>query len=62
MTPVERLRTAAPDEDAMRVLQIMGEADVNQVPVVEGRLLTGIVSRADVLRLIQVRRLMAIER
>jgi Zn-dependent protease/CBS domain-containing protein len=62
MTPVERLRSAGPDEDAMRVLQIMGESDVNQVPVMEGRLLTGIVTRADVLRLIQVRRLMAIER
>jgi len=62
MTPVERLRTVSADEDAMRVLQIMGEADVNQVPVVDGRLLVGIVTRGDILRLIQVRRLMAVER
>ena len=62
MTPVERLRTVSPDEDAMRVLQIMSEADVNQVPVVEGRLLYGIVTRADILRMIQVKRAVAVER
>jgi CBS domain-containing protein len=37
-------------------MQIMAEADVNQVPVVEGRLLVGMVFRSDILRLIQVRR------
>ena len=40
-------------------MQIMGEADVNQVPVVEGRQLVGMVSRADILRLIQIRRELA---
>ena len=56
MTPFERLRTVSPGEDARALLQLMGEADVNQVPVVEGRWLMGIVSRADILRLIQLRR------
>ena len=56
MTPFERLHTVSPQEDAMQVLQLMGEADVNQVPVVEGRRLIGIVSRGDILRLIQMRR------
>jgi CBS domain-containing protein len=37
----------------------MGEADVNQVPVVEGRRLVGLVSRSDILRLIQIRRELA---
>lgn len=55
MTPFERLHTVAPQDDAIKVLQLMGQADVNQVPVVDGRLLVGIVSRADILRLIQVR-------
>jgi CBS domain-containing protein len=41
------------------VLQIMGEADVNQVPVVDGRQLVGMVSRSDILRLMQVRRELA---
>jgi CBS domain-containing protein len=61
MTPFERLRTVAAREEAIRVLQLMGETDVNQVPVVEGRLLRGIVSRGDILRLIQVRRAVASE-
>jgi Zn-dependent protease/CBS domain-containing protein len=62
MTPFERLKTVAPDEEAMKVLQMMGEADLNQVPVVEGRLLRGMVSRADILRMIQVRRAVEVER
>lgn len=61
MTPFERLHTVSPREDAIKVLQMMGEADVNQLPVVEGRRLLGIVSRGDILRLIQVRRAVAAE-
>ena len=61
MTPFERLRTVSSQEDARQILQLMGEADVNQVPVVDGRRLLGIVSRGDIVRLIQVRRAMAIE-
>lgn len=60
MTPLERVRAVPPREELRRVMQIMGEADVNQVPVVEGRTLLGIVSRSDILRLIQVRREMGI--
>jgi Zn-dependent protease/predicted transcriptional regulator len=56
MTPFERVRAVSPREDLHRVMQIMAEADVNQVPVVEGRLLVGMVFRSDILRLIQVRR------
>jgi Zn-dependent protease len=59
MTPSGRLHTVPPQEDLQHVMQIMGEADVNQVPVVEGRRLVGMVSRADILRLIQVRRELA---
>ena len=62
MTPFERLGTVAPDEEALKLLQMMQEHDVNQVPVVDGRRLVGIVSRADMLRLIQVRRAVSIER
>ena len=61
MTPFEQLRTASPDEDVMQLLQRMGEADVNQMPVVEGRLLIGMISRGDIVRLIQVRREVATE-
>jgi len=62
MTPVERVHTVGPDEDAIHLLQMMAETDVNQVPVVEGRLLRGIVSRGDILRLIQVRKAVSTER
>jgi CBS domain-containing protein len=61
MTPFERLRTVAPSESVMKVLQVMSEADIHQVPVVEGRRLVGIISRGDILRLIQVRQEVAIE-
>lgn len=61
MTPFERLHTVPRQESAMHVLQMMAEADVNQIPVVDGRRLVGIVSRADVLRLIQVRREVGVE-
>jgi Zn-dependent protease/CBS domain-containing protein len=61
MTPFERLRTVAADEAAIRVLQLMGETDVNQVPVVDRKLLVGIISRGDIFRLIQVRRAVASE-
>jgi Zn-dependent protease len=61
MTPFERLRTVAPSESVMKVLQVMAEADIHQVPVVEGRRLLGIISRGDILRLIQVRQEVAFE-
>jgi CBS domain-containing protein len=56
MTPFERLHTVSPREPALAVLQMMGQADVNQVPIVDGRRLIGIVSRADILHMLQVRR------
>ncbi len=61
MTPFEKLHVVGPQEQAAAVLQLMSETDVNQVPVVEGRRIVGIISRADILRLIQVRRAVATE-
>lgn len=61
MTPFEQLQTVASGEDARAVLQTLGEKNVNQVPVVDGRWLVGMVSRADILRLIQVRHAMKSE-
>jgi hypothetical protein len=34
---------------------------VNQLPVVDGRLILGLISRADIIRMIQVRREVAVE-
>jgi len=61
MTPFERLRAISPEENVMNALRVMGEADVHQVPVVEGRRLLGIISRGDIVRLIQIRRETAFE-
>lgn len=62
MTPVERLHTVSTAETALHVLQLMAQWDVNQVPVVDGRLLVGMISRADILRHIQMRREVGIQR
>ncbi len=56
MTPIERLHTVSRTETTMHVLQLMAQWDVNQVPVLDGRLLAGIISRGDILRHIQMRR------
>jgi Zn-dependent protease/predicted transcriptional regulator len=56
MTPFERLHTVPPNEPATALLRMMGEKDVNQVPVVDGRRLVGIVSRSDIIRMLHMRR------
>jgi CBS domain-containing protein len=45
-----------PSESLTEVLRTMAEHDVNQLPVVQGRELTGMLDRGDVMRFIQVRR------
>ena len=55
MTPFNRLKTAKAGDELMQVLQDMTTGDVNQIPLVDGRLLRGLIHRADVLRYIQVR-------
>jgi len=56
MTPVGRLHTVQPGDSLMHVLQVMAEHDVNQLPVVRGREIVGMLDRGDVMRFIQVRR------
>ncbi len=55
MTPATQLHSVAPDENLAKVLQMMATFDVNQLPVIYGRELVGMLNRADVLRYIQVR-------
>lgn len=55
MTPATRLHTVSPGESLVTVLQLMGEHDVNQLPVVQGRELMGMLTRADVMRFVQLR-------
>ena len=56
MTAFDRLHAVAPTEDLRHVLQVMGQADINQVPVVDGHRLIGLISRSDIIRLMQTRR------
>ena len=56
MTPASRLHTVEPSGNLAEVLRLMGEHNVNQLPVVRGRELVGMLDRGDVLRFIQVRR------
>ena len=55
MTPYERLRTVSMRDDLPEVLTQLAAGDVNQVPLIEGRELLGIIHRSDVLRYIQAR-------
>jgi len=55
MTPMEQLHTVAPDDDLTRALEIMASHDIHQLPVIDARSFLGFVTRADVLRLIQIR-------
>ena len=56
MTAFDRLHAVAPTEDLRHVLQVMAQADINQVPVVDGHRLIGLISRSDIIRLMQTRR------
>lgn len=55
MLSLDSSRTVAPDRPVAEALEIMGREDVNQMPVVQKGKLTGIISRAHILRLLQTR-------
>ncbi len=55
MTPFEQLKTVGSKDDLTKVMALMAGEDLNQIPVVEGKLVRGLIHRADVLRYIQVR-------
>jgi Zn-dependent protease/predicted transcriptional regulator len=50
MTPSERLVVVAPDTDAGEALETLARRGVNQLPVVEGGRLVGLLRREDVLK------------
>lgn len=55
MTPRERLLTVTPRTEVLVALQTMAEHDINQMPVVEGRTLVGLLTRAALIRALQLR-------
>jgi Zn-dependent protease/predicted transcriptional regulator len=55
MRPLDQLHTVAPTTTVMEALETMGRDDVNQLPVVSGNHLDGIITRANVLQFLQTR-------
>jgi Zn-dependent protease/CBS domain-containing protein len=54
MTPVEELATVRPEDDASRALNLLGQHDVRQLPVVRNGDLEGILRRRDIVRWLQL--------
>jgi len=55
MTPVERLKIAYPNQDALSILEQMDENNINQMPVIsEGRVI-GLITRDNLIRLLRTR-------
>lgn len=55
MIPLDQLHTVSPSTPVMEALETMGRDDVNQLPVVTGTHLDGIITRANVLQFLQTR-------
>ncbi|HEV2687662.1 MAG TPA: site-2 protease family protein [Bryobacteraceae bacterium] len=55
MVPIDQVHTVTPATPVMEALETMGRDDVNQLPVVTGGHLEGIVTRANVLQFLQTR-------
>jgi signal-transduction protein with cAMP-binding, CBS, and nucleotidyltransferase domain len=55
MTPREKLYVVDVREDVTEAMQVMARESVHQLPVLEEGLFIGFITRADVLRLMQLR-------
>jgi len=55
MVPMDRVQKASPEEPALQILERMQSGDINQIPVVSGNDVVGIVGRDTLLRVLQTR-------
>ncbi len=53
MTPVDKLKIAHPDQDALSILEQMDESSINQMPVVSGGGVIGLITRDNLIRLLR---------
>jgi len=53
MTPVDKLKAAYPDQDAASILEQMDENNINQMPVVSGGRVIGLVARDNLTRFLR---------
>ena len=55
MTPFSNLKSVGPDEDLTTALKLLTEQNINQLPVVEGGNIVGMIARDKLLSFISVR-------
>jgi len=55
MTPIDKLNVAYPDQDALNILEQMEEKDINQMPVVSGGRVIGLITRDNLIRFLHLR-------
>jgi CBS domain-containing protein len=55
MTPLYRLRTLRPDQPAVEALRALNEQGVDQIPIVDGDELVGLVRRRELLKWLDLR-------
>lgn len=62
MIPLEKLHTVSPQQNFNEVLPLMVAQDINQVPVVTNGQLVGALSREDIVRSVEIRRGLGLEK
>ena len=55
MIPLDKLKVAHPDQDALSMLEQMEESEVNQMPVVSDGRVIGLITRDNLLRFLRIR-------
>jgi len=55
MTPVDKLSVAYSDQDALSILEQMEEHGINQMPVVSGSRVIGLITRDNLMRFLYLR-------
>jgi Zn-dependent protease/predicted transcriptional regulator len=55
MRPLDRTHTVGPNTPVTEALEVMARQDLNQLPVMSGGALTGLISRAHILQVLQTR-------
>lgn len=62
MIPLERLHSVSPQQNLNDVMPLMANRDINQVPVVQDGRLVGVLTRETIIRTIEIRRGLGLDR
>ncbi len=60
MTPIEKIKGVQPDDDLASVMALLTEEDMNELPVLEGGNMVGIIRRENLLAFINIRDKMSV--